>query len=142
MEELFRLMLQRPAIAQDQTNPSIDLSQDTPYQQAVRTALKSGTPAADLATASLAYVASAGFIGTPPANPYAGNLAALESALAALDPVNPTKVRAAVKAAFNANPGPLSKNGDFTAALTRLRDSIVAIKAVQEEHSRDIEGLI
>ena len=33
MENLFRLMLVRPAVAQDTENLSIDLSQESPYQR-------------------------------------------------------------------------------------------------------------
>ena len=42
MENLFRLMLMRPAVAQDPENPSIDLTQDSPYQRALRQAVKDG----------------------------------------------------------------------------------------------------
>ena len=33
MENLFRLMLMRPAVAQDPENPSIELTQDSAYQK-------------------------------------------------------------------------------------------------------------
>lgn len=142
MEELFRLMLQRPGIAQDDTNPSIDLTQDTPFQKDVRTALESDRTVVTLAAVSRAYIASREFIGAPSGNPYAGSLVALAGGLASLAAANPAKLRAAVKTAFGANVGPLTKSGQFKSALARLRDSIVAIKSVQEEHGRDIEGLI
>jgi hypothetical protein len=142
MEELFRLMLQRPAIAQDDTNPSIDLTQDSPYQNAVRDALASGEPGTRLAEVSRAYVASAEFLGAPADNPYAESLAALDRELTTLQPVTPAKVRTAVKTAFGASAGPLAKSTAFKSVLGRLRDSIMAIKAVQEEHGRNIEDLI
>jgi hypothetical protein len=42
MENLCRLMLVRPAVAQDPENSSIDLTQDSPYQSALRRAVKDG----------------------------------------------------------------------------------------------------
>ena len=39
MENLFRLMLVRPAVAQDPENPSIDLTQESDYQNSLRDAI-------------------------------------------------------------------------------------------------------
>lgn len=140
MEELFRLVLQRPAIAQDEDNPSIDLTQDTPYQNGLRAALDSDNPAEEVAAVSRAYIASPDFIAAPSANPYAADLAAFEQSLTG--PVTPAHLRNDVKAAFGSSAGPFTKSNQFKTTTARLRDSIVAIKAVQEEHHRDIEGLI
>ena len=44
MEPLFRLTLIRPAVNQDESNPSIDLAQDTPLQKALEDAAKADKP--------------------------------------------------------------------------------------------------
>jgi hypothetical protein len=141
MEELFRLVLQRPAIAQDDANPSIDLTQATPYQDEVRQALQSREPAETLSVVSRAFAASPGFIGHPSDNAFANELATLADALEIAGDVKPADVRAAIKTAFDTTANRLAKNAQFKAEVTRLKDSIFAIKSLQEEHSRDIEGL-
>jgi hypothetical protein len=142
MEHLFRLMLHRPAIKQDETNPSIDLTQESDYQGALRHAIGSGNVDEAAASLSLLLIASPRFLGVPADNPYADALVALGAALDDLTPVSPATVKAAILAAFTNAATKVVAEPAFDETLHRLRDSIVAIKAVQEEHSRPIEALI
>lgn len=142
MEDLFRLMLHRPAVAQDERNPSIDLTQESDYQGALRHAIGSGTIDDISVGLSQELIASPRFLGTPGDNPYAEALVDLGLALDQLADVKPTTVRQAVAQAFSEAPKKVVAGAAFDETLRRLRDSIVAIKAVQEEHSRPIEALI
>ena len=96
MEDLFRLMLHRPAVAQDERNPSIDLTQESDYQGALRHAIGSGTIDDISVGLSQELIASPRFLGTPGDNPYAEALVDLGLALDQLADVKPTTVRQAV----------------------------------------------
>jgi hypothetical protein len=145
MENLFRLMLVRPAVAQDPENPSIDLTQDSAYEKEVRKVVAGGGDVrGGLEKASTAYVNGAEFIGEPADNPFAAPLLALADALNGLERssnVAPKDLADAIKAAFGHGADKVVKDQAFTTTLTRLRDSILAIKVLQEEHSRPIEEL-
>ena len=64
MESLFRLMLVRPAVAQDPENPSIDLTQESDYQNAQREVVPGGRDGAEVV--SRTYVQSDEFLGATP----------------------------------------------------------------------------
>lgn len=88
---------------------------------------------------------TAAFLGGPDEHPQATPLAALATALDALEGqaggVKHKDVVAAVTAAFGSPPATVAKGVPFKDGLTRLRDSLLAIKLLQEEHSRPIEEL-
>lgn len=145
MENLFRMMLVRPAVAQDPDKPSIDLTQASPFQnQLRRVAADGGEARAAAKPIARAYVASQDFLGIPAANPLAAQLAALDRALDAIEssPVVKRKdIEDAIKQAFGSGAGTVVKGAPFGAMLARLRDSVLAIKILQEEHARPIEAL-
>ena len=142
MEDLFRLVLHRPAIEQDQRNPSIDLTQESPYQNALRHAITSGGLDTAAVPLSQQLMASPRFLGDPTGNPYAAGLASLGSALDDLTDVDPTTVQEAIEQALGDAAGTVVAQAGFDETVQRLRDSVVAIKAVQEEHSRPVEALV
>ena len=74
MENLFRLLLARPAVAQDLKSPSIELAQESAYQNAIRDAVQTGGGRAALEEISRAFVASNRFIPEPSANPLGDRL--------------------------------------------------------------------
>jgi len=145
MENLFRLMLMRPAVAQDPENPSIDLTQESAYQKELRKVVAAGGDVrAGIEKASTAYVQTADFIGEATDNPYADRLAAFAVALDGLERSShlaPKNLADAVKAAFGHPADKVVTAQTFTKTSTRLRDSVFAIKSLQEEHSRPIEEL-
>lgn len=85
MEPLFRFALIRPAIAQDPARPSIRLAQDSTLQKALAEAAKGERPRETLREIVRKFVASADFIGSPDANPFSAELAALASLLDRLE---------------------------------------------------------
>lgn len=159
MENLFRLMLVRPAVRQDPENPSIDLTQQSDYQDALRATLPAGRDRAKVVSRS--YVQSGKFLGAPAENEFAAQLSDLDARLDELE--NSDKLTAhlgsdgngdhgeehgkhghaasAIKAAFGRSASEVAKDHAFQRMLGRLRDSITAIKMLQEEHGRPIEEL-
>jgi len=142
MENLFRLMLLRPAVAQDKQNPSIRLTQISDYQAGLRAAMGHSEAWSEAASMSRAYVASEQFLGTPEDNPLEGKLADFDARLDGLPDAKRATVRKAVSDSFGMTAEKLLVDGDFSSALTRLRDSIIAVKVLQEEHSRPFEQLV
>src|SRR5689334_13453508 len=116
MEQLFRLALLRPAIAQDPASPSITLAQDTPFQKALADAAKTADPRPALLNAARGYIAGTTFIGTPGANPLAAKLATFEAALDKLenDPgVSHADVAKAVSDSFGSTPQAFVQSSAF-----------------------------
>jgi len=144
METLFRLLLARPAVAQDPQNPSIELTQESPYQNAVRNAVQTGAGRAAIEEISRAFVASDRFIPEPSANPLGDRLADLADRLDRLEAdrsATSGKVAEAIQAAFDRPAAEVADSEEFLDMRSRLRDSLLAIKILQEEHHRPIEEL-
>ena len=142
MENLFRLMLVRPAVAQDPENPSIDLTQDSPYQRALRKVVQDGGGRKGAETATAAYVGGPDYLGDPAGNPLADRLAALAARLDELETGEESRdLGEIISEIFEASPAEVIETEEFGATLERLRDSLMAIKVLQQEHSRPIEEL-
>ncbi|MET7329792.1 hypothetical protein [Nonomuraea sp. NPDC005650] len=88
MENLFRLMLTRPAVAQDPGNPSIPLGQDTPFQQSLREAVGAAQRRTAIEAAATAYVAGPDFIGDPADTPLGAELDRLTARLDEMENVD------------------------------------------------------
>ena len=145
MENLFRLVLSRPAVAQDPQNSSIELARDTHYQSALRDAVVSGRGRAGIEEAGTAYVAGPDFFGNPAANPLASQLATLATQLDQLenrDHLTPRDLGDAVRVAFGQDPHYVVITEIFGSVGARLRDNVLAVKTLQEQHHRPIEELI
>lgn len=65
METLFRLVLSRPPVAQDEEAPSIELSQDTEFQAALGQAQDAENAGLALKEVARAFTGSPAFVGTP-----------------------------------------------------------------------------
>ncbi len=146
MESLFRMMLVRPAVAQDPANLSIDLTQASPFQAQLRqVAAAGGDVRGSAKTAASGYVAGPDFLGDSDENPMADKLADLNAALDELEaqtaPIKHKDVADAVTKAFGNAASTVVKSAPFGSMVTRLRDTLLAIKILQEEHSRPIEEL-
>lgn len=144
MEPLFRLALMRPAIAQDPANPSIRTAQDSPFQKALVEASTAGRPSEALQRVARSFVAGSGFIGDPGTNPLSAELTALALTLDNLErrpSVSHADVVAAVQEPFGLDPETLVQNKTLDSPMAKLRDSLLAIKQLQEEHGRPIEAL-
>jgi hypothetical protein len=144
MEPLFRLALIRPAVAQDPDNPSIRLSHDSPFQRDLAEALSTERPREESQQVARDLVTNNGFIGNPGANPLSNQLTDLAASLDRLErqaAVSHADVVAAVNQAFDSNPRVLVQEGTLDDPMAKLRDSLLAIKLLQEEHGRPIEAL-
>lgn len=155
MESLFRLILVRPAVAQDPDNPSIDLTQESDFQNALRDALPEGRDGVEAVCRN--YVESDEFLGDPADAEFAEELANLAVRLNRLEsrdhdrrdrpgdaddddePDGP--VAAAIEAAFGRPASEVADDDAFQRMLRLLRDSITAIKVLQSEHRRPIARL-
>lgn len=144
METLFRFTLTRPPVAQDPATPSIALGQNSRFQTALADAARTERPREALRRVARAFADSQDFIGEPAETPFSVELAALGIALDRLElDEKPAAERlaGAIQEAFSASADALVDTGKLDAAMARLRDSLIAIKQLPEEHRRDIEGL-
>jgi hypothetical protein len=144
METLFRLTLSRPAVAQDENNPSIPLAQNTPFQLALAQASQASDKREALKTVSRQFVASNLFSGDPKKLPQFSKLGALRTALdeqESRDNVTNDDLVAAINTAFGKSPAQIIADNATTSSITSLKDSLIAIKQLPEEHARPIEIL-
>lgn len=144
METLFRLLLTRPAITQDEGAPSVRLAQNSQFQAALGQAQQNQNPRDALKAVARQFIATAGFVGGPKNLPIYDELKALGLSLDALEPkkaVTNAEVAKAIEDAFKKKPADLVKDKDLEAPMAALKDSLVAIKLLPEEHRRSIEDL-
>ncbi|MFD9408803.1 hypothetical protein ACFWBN_17535 [Streptomyces sp. NPDC059989] len=152
MEPLFRLSLMRPPVQQDPVNPSIGLAQSSDFQTALAAASSSADPRTEVRAVARAFIASARFVGDPARTPLAAATAAFSTALDALagpvrqDATGPgvplrRSVLGAVREAYGGAPEAVAAGAEFKEALARLRDSLLAIKYLPDEHGKPIEAL-
>ncbi|MFI1170387.1 hypothetical protein [Streptomyces melanogenes] len=149
MEPLFRMALIRPAVGQDPDQPSIELAQQSAFQDVLATASQSSTPRAEVRRVAGEFVASVRFIGAPAKTPLAAQTAAFAAALGRLlanPPVGqPNALRLAVvkavRDAYGAEPPAVVGGQPYQESVSRLRDSLLAIKYLPTEHGRPIDAL-
>jgi len=143
MEPLFRFVLNRPPVAQDPANPSIRLTQDSPYQIALRRLDGSGNREG-IKNLAIAFIENPQFIGGPEETPLGKSIGELADKLDALEreeDLGAGAVAQAITSAFGKSASALAGSDDFKQASARLRDSITAIKQVPAEHGRPLEAL-
>ncbi|GAA4936146.1 hypothetical protein ACFPM3_06275 [Streptomyces coeruleoprunus] len=149
MEPLFRMSLIRPAVSQDPVRPGLELAQQSAFQTALAAASGSDAPRTELRRVSGEFVVSPRFIGDPAKTPVAAQTAAFATALTRLTAGQPTaapvpyrqSVVHAVREAYGADPAAVVAGQPYQDAVSRLRDSILAIKYLPSEHGRAIDGL-
>jgi len=144
MENLFRLMLLRPAVGQDPEQPSIELDQRSPYQVALRAAVADGGGRPAVEAASQQFAESDQFVGDVADAPLARELDELADRLDALERqgnVTWQRVRRTAEEVFGRPAGEVVATDAYTETVRRLRDSLVSIKVLQQLHNRPIERL-
>src|SRR5437867_3400285 len=107
MENLFRLLLARPAVAQDPENPSIRLAQDTSFQGSLRSAVSATEKRTAIEAAATAFVDGPDFIGDPADTPLGDKLDELARRLDELETDNMVSydtVKAAIDQVFGVGP--------------------------------------
>jgi hypothetical protein len=144
VETLFRLVLTRPAISQREDMPSIALQQASPFQVELTRAGETSTPREGLRRVARQFVGGQEFVGAPASLPLTDRLEKLAISLDNLERIaNPPRadIVKAITDAFGQAPIDLVNGNVLAPLMARLRDSILAIKLLPEEHGRDIAGL-
>jgi hypothetical protein len=145
MEHLFRLVLTRPAIAQDESTPSVHLAQDTDFQPALGQAQQQERTRREAMKAVVRQLmGTVGFVGDPKNLPLHDSLKELDAGLDELEEkqeVTNTDLADAIEGAFGSVPADLIQARTLNAPIAALRDSLIAIKLLPEEHRRPIEDL-
>ncbi|WP_344073428.1 hypothetical protein [Streptomyces crystallinus] len=143
------MSLIRPAVGQDPDQPSIELAQQSAFQDALATASGSSTPRTELRRVAGEFVASPRFIGAPAKTPLAAQTTAFAAALGRLlaspppGPANALRLAVvkAVRDAYGAEPAAVVGGQPYQDSVSRLRDSLLAIKYLPTEHGRPIAAL-
>lgn len=144
METLFRLTLTRPAIAQSEDAPSIRLAQNSAFQAALGLAQQNQNPRDALKTAARQFIATPAFSGDPNTSTISDKLKGLNAALDALESkknVTNAELTKAIETAWGTKLAELVKKKTLDAPMAALKDSLIAIKLLPEEHRRLIEDL-
>ncbi|GAA1715857.1 hypothetical protein GCM10009745_75390 [Kribbella yunnanensis] len=144
MENLFRLMLLRPAVEQAPEQLSIGLEQESPYQDALRAAVVSGGGRPGIEAASAEFAASADFVSGVSDTPLGARLDELADRVDALEAAGEvpwSEVANAVEEVFGSPAEDVVAGDDYQETVRRLRDSLIAIKVLQQLHGLPIERL-
>jgi hypothetical protein len=144
MENLFRLMLVRPPVSQDPEQTSIELDQESAYQEALRAAVAAGAGRQAIEAASAEFAASDDFVKGVDQAPLARELDELADALDTLEasgPVTWQKIKTTIQDVFGSPAADVVDGEPYRETVRRLRDSLIAIKVLQELHGSPIERL-
>lgn len=144
MENLFRLLLVRPAVSQDPKQPSIRLEQESAYQVALRAAVDSGVGRQAIEAASTQFAASDDFVENVDEAPLGQRLDELADRLDALEAngtISWQKIRTTIQDVFGSSAADVLDSQPYRQTVRRLRDSLIAIKVLQQLHASPIEGL-
>lgn len=144
METLFRFVLKRPAIAQSENAPSIRLAQNSEFQASLGQAQQSENPRDALKAVARQFIATSTFVGDPKNLAIYEQLKKLGVELDALEQkknVTNAEMATAIEDAFGTKPADIVKQKTLDAPMTSLKDSLIAIKQLPEEHLRPIEDL-
>jgi hypothetical protein len=145
MEYLFRLVLTRPAIAQDESTPSVRLAQNSDFQAWLGQAQQQErTRREAMKAVARQFMGTVGFVGDPKNLPLHDPLKELDAALNEFEEkqdVTNADLANAIEDAFGNVPADLMQAGTLNAPIAALRDSLIAIKLLPEEHRLPIENL-
>jgi hypothetical protein len=143
-ESLFRLILKRPPVSQNEETPSIPLAQNSNFQVSLNQAQQSENPRDAMKSVARNFIKDPLFVGNPKDLALYGKLKKLKNGLDELEgnkKVTKTEMIKAIEDAFDSKPDDLVRNKILDASMASLRDSIIAIKLLPEEHHRPIEDL-
>jgi len=145
METLFKFTLSRPAVEQAPNSPSIPLAQRTTFQDAIAAVLGNDVARDKRRAVASAYVASNDFVPDPRALEHATQWEAFGSALDTLEQSENVTHAGVVEVAESALQEKLAKvieRKELANNSRRLRDSILAIKLLPQEHRRPLHRLV
>jgi hypothetical protein len=145
MESLFRFTLRRPSIVSNDQPPAIILSQNSEFQISIFQALNTENPRESVERVARAFVNDDAFIGHPTDLIFYEELKKLGSKLDVLEKkthISYNEMVNAITDTFGKSPKILIKEKLLEIPISSLRDSIIAIKLLPEEHSRQLENII
>jgi hypothetical protein len=144
MENLFKFALIRPAVESSPEAPPIPLAQANSFQEALAKAHTAANPRAKMKRVAAERRAASEFVARPQDLALG---AALESWKASLDGFEKTAeltratVVTEIKNVFGAAPAEVVKTDAFKKDTRRLKDAMLVIKLLPEEHSLPLEAL-
>lgn len=141
MESLFRFVLTRPAETPPESPGPLKLAQNTNFQASLANVIGNRDRMKHLARG---FVASANFIGSDSIPGFNAEIAALDLDLDGLEgnkTVSHARVVKAVKDAFGQAPTAIETAGTLTNIIAALKDSLIAIKLLPEEHTRPVQAM-
>ncbi|MFP4367576.1 MAG: hypothetical protein ACLFQA_10820, partial [Bacteroidales bacterium] len=144
METLFRLMLTRPAMEQNEESPSIKLAQNTTFQAALGRAWQKKDPRSALKEEALKFIKSKDFTGFPEELAIYPQLKILKELLNEIEKkksVTRTELVKAAEEAFGTDLAGIFSKKQLDTAVRSLKDSLIAIKLLPEQHRKPIEQL-
>ena len=144
MEALFRLVLTRPARAQDEASPSISLSQVSDLQATLGQINTGNNPREASKTAANLFITTGNFINDPSDLPVAHELDSLRAKLDELElktNIKNDNIITAVKDIFDATPKNIIGTNKYKQSASALKDSLISIKLLPEYHHYPIENL-
>ncbi len=142
VEKLFRLSLLRPPVEQDAERPSIELAQPSEFQRLLAQAQSADVPRLESLGVARTFAQTPGFVVDVSVLPIGAELEAFGVALDGVgDDVSAAGIREVVVEVFGGDAGVVVASADYTASVQRLRDSVIAIKHIGEEHASALEPL-
>jgi hypothetical protein len=143
MESIFKFALHRPAV-KNQEDLIINLSQDSDYQVELARSVGQKNPRDFLKNASNSFVQSQSFIRSLKDLLIYDKLNKFQDALnnlSAKKNITAAEMNTAVKNAFGSATAVAVKDPDYLKAVKNIKDSIIAIKHLPEQHEKPIEEL-
>lgn len=144
MEALFRLVLTRPAVAQDDKAPSISLSQNSDFQAALGQAGAANNPKEASKAAARKFSSTVSFLADPEKLPNFRELKKLRRTLSAIEQrqdYTNEHIATAIEDIFGADAAAIVASNQYQSAVLNLKDSLMAIKLLPELHGNPIEAL-
>ena len=144
-EPLFNFLLLRPAVRQDPRLPNIELTQQSDFQKKLAIAAASPNPRDSIIAASKELIADKSrFIADPSGTAFSAKVVVFGRAVDSItkdSSINKDGIAKAVQDNFAASPAQVIATDDYKNLLSNLRDSVLAIKYVQEQHQAPIDIL-
>ena len=143
METLFKFVLERPA-SKLEDDLIIDLNQDTDYQAALAESINSNKPREVLKSASENMVKSDVYVKQLKELSIFEKLITFRAKLDLLEQderISEDKIKNAIKNSFGVAMAEVIRDPEFLNALARLKDSVIAIKHLSDEHNNPLEEL-
>ena len=144
METLFRFSLRRPAVESDDAAPPVVLRQNSELQKSLAKAREGQDPRKDMKIIARIHVTNGEFVSDISDLDGAPRIALLASTFDQLEDKEALDRAAAVAAAETAlgqSPAAFIRSPEFDRNRSRLRDSMITIKLLPEEHGRPLHRL-